>query len=99
MGPEYKYKSQEVFSYLALVFEDSFQTTLLMSLSQSYSNTYRELAGKWIDFIVHKLATKEVHVEPNNTNKMTKTTNHERKLMLLDTSSAFKASSKVGYSS
>ena len=52
VGLEFKYKSQEVFSYLALVFEDSFQTTLLMSLSQSYSNTYRELAGKWIDFKV-----------------------------------------------
>ena len=43
VGLEFKYKSQEVFSYLALVFEDSFQTTLLMSLSQSYSNTYVNL--------------------------------------------------------
>lgn len=32
---EVKYKSQEVFSYLALVFEESFQTALLMSLSHS----------------------------------------------------------------
>ena len=46
---KYKFKSQEIFSYLALVFEDSFQNTLLMSLSQSYSNIY---AGKWIDFKV-----------------------------------------------
>ena len=28
LGLEFKYKSQEVFPYLALVFEDSFQTTL-----------------------------------------------------------------------
>ena len=70
VGLEFKYKSQEVFSYLALVFEDSFQTTLLMSLSQSYSNTYVNLLVNGLilfqNFCCNKIATKEVHVEPNN---------------------------------